>query len=186
MTESSDLEQRSAEEQAQQERLVKRCGQVDRGALRHMLEKFGLRLHVHEPDACIPGSYWGEPEAGIQGFDVHIRDDTPVHSLLHEAGHVICMDAERRANFDTEAGGEDVEENGVCYLQILLADYLPGVGRDRLMLDMDRWGYSFRMGSTRLWFEQDADDARLWLIEHGLVQEGTADGEETVLWRLRS
>ena len=42
---------------------------------------------------------------------------------------------------------------------------LPGVGRERLMKDMDAWGYSFRLGSTRLWFEQDAEDAKEWLAE---------------------
>jgi hypothetical protein len=34
---------------------------------------------------------------------------------------------------------------------------------------MDEWGYSFRLGSTRAWFEQDAEDARLWLLDHGIV-----------------
>lgn len=157
-----------------------RCGQVDRSALHCLVERFGLRLAIHGDGDDLPGSYWGAPEAGIVGLDVHVRGDTPVHSLLHEAGHVICMDAERRAALDTEAGGEDVEENGVCYLQILLADHLPGVGRDRLMLDMDRWGYSFRLGSTRAWFEQDADDARHWLRAQGLI-----DDRDQVLWRLR-
>jgi hypothetical protein len=45
----------------------------------------------------------------------------------------------------------------------VLADQLPGVGRDRLMADMDAWGYSFRLGSTRAWFEHDAGDAREFL-----------------------
>ena len=51
----------------------------------------------------------------------------------------------------------------------MLADCLPGVGGDRLMRDMDAWGYSFRLGSSRAWFERDADDARAWLLEHGLL-----------------
>jgi hypothetical protein len=89
--------------------------------------------------------------------------------MLHEACHVICMDDERRQCLHRDAGGDDLEEAGVCYLQILLADHLPGVGRDRLMQDMDAWGYSFRLGSTRAWFESDAGDARTWLIDHGLV-----------------
>ena len=37
------------------------------------------------------------------------------------------------------------------------------------MQDMDAWGYSFRLGSTRAWFESDAEDARAWLIDHELV-----------------
>ena len=27
------------------------------------------------------------------------------------------------------------------------------------MADMDTWGYSFRLGDTRSWFERDAEDA---------------------------
>jgi hypothetical protein len=46
--------------------------------------------------------------------------------------------------------------------------------------DMDAWGYSFRLGSARTWFEQDAEDARNWLIQHGLI-----DQDERPLWRLR-
>jgi hypothetical protein len=34
---------------------------------------------------------------------------------------------------------------------------------------MDAWGYSFRLGSTRRWFEDDADEAVGWLRAHGLV-----------------
>ncbi len=43
------------------------------------------------------------------------------------------------------------------------------VGRERLFADMDAWGYSFRLGSTRAWFEQDAADARQWLAAHGIT-----------------
>ena len=107
-------------------------------------------------------------EAGLIGSAVFVRRDTPVHSLLHEACHSICMDDERRRSLHTDAGGDDAEENAVCFLQILLADEIPGVGRARLMEDMDRWGYSFRLGSTRRWFEEDAEDAREWLVKRGL------------------
>jgi hypothetical protein len=34
---------------------------------------------------------------------------------------------------------------------------------------MDAWGYSFRFGSARAWFERDADDARGWLARRGLL-----------------
>ena len=98
-----------------------------------------------------------------------MRADTPVHSALHEACHWLCMDASRRAGLHTDAGGDDLEECAVCYLQIVLADRLPDVGGRRLMRDMDVWGYSFRLGSAQAWFEQDAADARAWLVEHGLL-----------------
>ncbi len=157
------------------------CDDVRFSDLQQLLQRFGLELRSVDSGQDIPGSYWGAPEAGLLGTDVWVRGDTPVHSLLHEAGHSICMDAERRRHLDTDAGGEDIEENGVCYLQILLADHIPGVGRQRLMADMDAWGYSFRLGSTQAWFEQDADDAAAWLRQHGLL-----DGAGTVLWQLRT
>ena len=169
----------SAEDPLDQ-RLVKRCGEVDPHDLNHLIERFGLHLSWHDLHDELPGSYWGAPEAGLVGLSVHIRQDTPMHSLLHEAGHVICMDPARRAVLHTEAGGEDVEENSVCYLQILLGDHISGVGRQRMMLDMDRWGYNFRLGSTRAWFEEDADDALQWLQEHRLI-----DALEQIQWRLR-
>ena len=137
--------------------------------LEALLKRFGLEL-VTVPDGTpIPGSYWGDSEAGLAGHRVYARRDTPVHSVLHETCHVICMDPARRARLERDAGGDDLEEAAVCYLQLLLADELPGVGRARLMQDMDAWGYSFRLGSTRAWFDNDADDARRWLTEHGLI-----------------
>jgi hypothetical protein len=35
--------------------------------------------------------------------------------------------------------------------------------------DMDAWGYTFRLGSAAQWLAHDADDARDWLIEHGVL-----------------
>ena len=136
-----------------------------------LLGRFGLSLRLLGDDAPITGSFWGEPEAGIVGRSVFVRLDTPVHSLLHETCHVICMNEQRRAGLERDAGGDDIEEAAVCYLQVVLADYLPGVGRDRLMRDMDAWGYSFRLGSSRAWFDSDAEDARAWLLERKLLIE---------------
>ena len=34
---------------------------------------------------------------------------------------------------------------------------------------MDSWGYTFRLGSAQAWFEQDSDDARTWLLGHGII-----------------
>ena len=131
-----------------------------------------MELSLVAPDEVIPGSYWGDSEAGLRGDRLYARLDTPIHSILHEACHYICMAPERRAGLDQDAGGDDLEESAVCYLQVLLGDELPGVGRQRLLEDMDVWGYSFRLGSTRAWFEGDADDARAWLREHGLIDSG--------------
>jgi len=134
-----------------------------------LLAAHDLRLHRVEAAAPIPGSYWGEPEAGIIGSDVYVRDDTPVHSMLHEACHLIVLPPERRALVHTDATDSVPEEDATCYLQIVLAGQLPGVGSERLMLDMDAWGYTYRWGSPRAWFEQDAEDAKAWLVERGLL-----------------
>ena len=133
-----------------------------------LLASCGLRLVPVAEDAEIPGSYWGAPEAGLVGHDVYARPDTPVHSLLHEAAHLLVMPPERRAAVHTDASDCQLEEDASCALQILLAERLPGVGSERLMADMDEWGYTFRLGSTRAWFEQDAEDALAFLAERGL------------------
>jgi hypothetical protein len=137
-------------------------------ALAALLARHGMYLERVADGAPIPGSYWGEPEAGLIGSTVHARSDTPVHSLLHEACHLIVMPPERRAQVHTNATDSVPEEDATCCLQIILADALPGVGRERLMADMDAWGYSFRLGSAKAWFEHDAEDARTFLAERGL------------------
>jgi len=147
---------------------------IDRPALGLLLERYGLELHLITPEEIIPGSYWGDREAGLIGAQIFARLDTPLHSVLHESAHFVCMTPERRAGLDTDAGGDHPEENAVCYLQILFADSLPGVGRLRMFRDMDDWGYTFRLGSAAAWFEQDAEDARLWLIDHGIVDAAGA------------
>ncbi|MBB6245565.1 hypothetical protein [Rhodanobacter sp. A1T4] len=147
---------------------VLRVGQLGFDAPAALLATFGLKLERVADNEPIPGSFWGDEEAGIIGITVYARDDTPVHSLLHEAGHLIVLPEERRPDVHTDATDSIEEENATCYLQIVLADRLPGVGRERLIADMDAWGYSFRLGSTRAWFEQDAADARAFLLERGL------------------
>ncbi len=149
-------------------------------ALAALLGRFGLRLVRVGNREPIPGSFWGDEEAGLRGDQLLARDDTPLHSILHEACHYVCMDPVRRNGLDTDAGGDYEEENGVCFLQILVSDHLPGFGRDRMMRDMDAWGYSFRLGSARKWFEGDADDAREFLARHGLI-----DREDRPTWKLR-
>lgn len=154
--------------------------EIGAAPLQRLLGRFQLGLQVVPSGAAIPGSFWGEPEAGLIGGSLFAAPSTPVHSILHEAAHFICMDQARRLSLHTDAGGDHDEEAAVCYLQILLADVLPGMSRHRMFADMDAWGYSFRLGSTQAWFERDAEDARSWLQAHGIV-----DGQERVSWRLR-
>ena len=154
---------------------------VPMASIETLLARYGLHIVVQQDGEAITGSFWGDSEAGVVGCTVHVRHDTPIHSLLHETCHIICMSGDRREHLKTDAGGDDLEEAAVCYLQVVLADELDGVGCERLMGDMDSWGYSFRLGNTRSWFEQDAEDARKWLIDHSLL-----DSNDSPVFRLRA
>jgi hypothetical protein len=145
-----------------------------------LLAAYGAKLADVAADVPIPGSYWGDSEAGLLGNTVYVRADTPAHSFLHELCHYICMSGTRRAVLATDAGGCDDEESGVCYLQVLLAQRLRGFGAARCLKDMDAWGYSFREGSARAWFDGDGVHARAWLLAHGLID---ADREPTLALR---
>lgn len=148
---------------------MQRCNDIEPITLSSLLARLGLHMVRVADGETIPGSYWGEPEAGLIGSTLYLRGDTPLHSALHEASHFACMNSVRRARLHTDAGGTLLEECAACYLQILLADHLPGVGRARMQADMDAWGYTFRLGSAAAWFEQDADDARALLARSGLI-----------------
>jgi hypothetical protein len=52
-----------------------------------ILTRFGIELHRSSADSPIPGSYFGESEAGLIGNRLYLRPDTPLHSALHEACH---------------------------------------------------------------------------------------------------
>lgn len=142
---------------------------LDGAEIAALLSAYGARLERVPAGSAIPGSYWGDAEAGLIGNVVYARADTPAHSFLHELCHYICMDDARRASLATDAGGTDDEECGVCYLQVLLAQRLTGFGAERCLADMDAWGYSFREGSARAWFDGDGAFALAWLLAHGLV-----------------
>lgn len=156
------------------------CNNIQKYHLTLLLARYQLNINWVKADDPIPGSWFGEPEAGIISNQLYVRQDTPVHSALHESCHYICMDAHRRDKLNTNAAGDYAEENGVCYLQILLADFLQGMDREALMKDMDSWGYSFRLGSTKRWFEEDAEDAREWLLKYDLIDRGNKP-----TWKLR-
>jgi hypothetical protein len=159
---------------------VLNCDQQHQQQLAELLKPYGIEIkHVAEQDT-IQGSFFGEREAGLLSNKLYVRYDTPIHSALHEAGHYICMDPARREKIDTNAEGDYNEENGVCFLQILLAKHLPVVGSERMMTDMDSWGYTFRLGSAKAWFEHDAEDARQWLIEYQII-----DDDQNPTWQFR-
>jgi hypothetical protein len=148
-------------------------GAIDLPELSLLLDKFGLALVLLDPETTIPGSFWGEREAGLIGSKLYARLDTPLHSVMHEGAHFVCMSPERRAGLDTNAGGDDAEESAVCYLQILMAGTLR-IELERICSDMDAWGYSFRLGSAARWFAEDAQDAREWLLRQRLIDASGA------------
>jgi hypothetical protein len=142
---------------------------IDIKQAQFLLGCFSLQLCLVEDGLPIPGSYWGECEAGLIGSNVYVRCDTPVHSLLHEACHLIVLPTELRAKVHTDATDSIAEEDATCYLQLLLADSIDGFGFERACADMDLWGYTFRLGSARAWFESDAEDAHAFLQNAGLI-----------------
>ena len=150
---------------------VLRLADVEVASVSGLLSTYGLTLTVVPAGGEIPGSFWGNEEAGLIGNELLVRVDTPLHSILHETCHYICMDKARREDLDTDAGGDYNEENAVCYLQILLADHIAQFGRLRMFKDMDHWGYTFRLGSALAWFERDAEDAMAWLLERNLITQ---------------
>lgn len=156
------------------------CSAPQAAPLDTLLGRYGMQVEWVAGAEPIPGSFWGDSEAGLIGPVLYLRHDTPLHSALHEACHYVCMSEQRRNALHTDAGGDFDEENAVCYLQILLGDHFPGVGRVRMQQDMDAWGYTFRLGSARAWFEEDAGDAFEWLLRHEIIDNA---GHPT--WDLR-
>lgn len=151
---------------------VVRVGPEPHADVLALTRRYGAVLRFLGPAENLPGSYWGDSEAGLRGNEIFVRADTPLHSLLHELSHFVCMSAARRDGLDRDAGGDDDEECAVCFLQILLADELSQLGRQRMLADMDAWGYTFRLGSARAWFERDAADVSQWLSVRGLIDQG--------------
>lgn len=150
---------------------VLRLHEVDFDELADFLSCWSLQLVVCAKDQPIPGSFWGDDEAGLIKNRLFAWPDTPLHSIFHEASHFICLDEVRRLNLHTNAGSDVAEENAVCYLQILLAKTYRPMGFEKMVADMDSWGYSFRLGSSRRWFYEDAEDARNWLLQNHLIDE---------------
>ncbi len=157
-----------------------RVHEIAADAIELLASRFSIDVEFVDDSATIGDSYWGTPEAGISHSGLRLRRDTPVHSLLHELCHIVCMTSARRQALERDAGGNDAEECGVCYLQVLLADQLPGFSAARCLADMDTWGYSFREGSAAAWFRGDGREARDWLLEHALI-----DTDDTPTFHLR-
>lgn len=147
-------------------------GDIDLADVVSLLARYELRFELVDDGAPIPATFWGECEAGVIGSTVYARRDTPVHSLLHETCHLIVIPPALRAGIHTDVSDSQFEEDAACYLQLLLADALPGFGIERALIDMDAWGYSFRLGSAKAWFEHDAEDAAAFLQALPHLSEG--------------
>ncbi len=153
---------------------------ISQHAVQQLLARFGMTVQVTPQDEDIPHSFWGSPEAGRLNETLYIRTNTPIHSLLHESCHYVCMPLDQRKLEVVDAKGTAAEENATCYLQLLLADKLQGYNQNQLMKDMDDWGYSFRLGSAKRWFTEDAEEVKEWLIKHEII-----DRQSQITWQLR-
>ena len=160
---------------------MRRLKNIQPGVLRPILDRYQLSLTMVSSDHDIPHSFWGAPEAGRHQSTLFARDDTPIHSILHEMAHFICMSPAQRHSDSHDAGGSTLIENACCYLQIILSDHIPSFSQSIHMHDMDSWGYNFRLGSTARWFYADSDDAREWLQSHSLIDQHCQP-----TWKLRS
>jgi hypothetical protein len=158
-----------------------RLKQLTSQAIAPILARYQLQLSLVPDDKDIPYSFWGAPEAGRRHSVLYVRGDTPIHSILHEASHFVCMCESQRKKDAINVGGTAAEENATCYLQIILADCVDNIDRYQLMHDMDRWGYSFRLGSTARWFSADSEDAREWLLEKMIINQ-----QNQPTWKLRA
>ena len=158
---------------------------VRRGARRgtDLIDDLGRRQVAGE--AALPGGAEraGHAAAGLAG-DAH--RDALAGGAARRVAHQHALDqravvqSPQRLAGGAVVGGDGADlveqpreqrgaESAACYLQLLLADALPGIGRERLAEDMDRWGYSFRLGDTRSWFSSDAADARAWLVAADII-----------------
>tara|TARA_B110000438_G_C15626854_1_gene569117 strand:- start:150 stop:641 length:492 start_codon:yes stop_codon:yes gene_type:complete len=156
-------------------------GDFENKELNNLINKYHFKLKILADHETIPASFWGDPEAGLIGKTIFVKKITPLHSFFHEFSHLICMTENRRISLTKDAKSDDEEESAVCYLQILLADYLIGVNPNLLMKDMDDWGYSFRLGSTQAWFQNDSCDSRKWLQKENILDE-----KGSITWVLRT
>src|SRR5690625_8003398 len=96
----SDAEQSNAE-QSVAEQSVLRLDELPPGAAENLLQRYGLNLQTVAEGQPIPGTFWGEPEAGIIGGTVAARPDTAGQSLPHEAGHPPARTPVRRPHIPT-------------------------------------------------------------------------------------
>ena len=151
---------------------VLRLGAGFEDAVAALLAGWGLELGVVADGAPIPFSYHGEPEAGLEERRVWVRADTPLHSVLHEACHALCMDGARRGALARDAGGDFRRGKR----RLLPADPArrPAARRGRGAAARGHGSLgATRSGSARArrWFESEADDARRWLVQHGLTDD---------------
>ena len=154
---------------------------IDTDSLRTVLSFYGIELVEVGKHLSIPYSIWETSEAGRRKNKLYVLGDTPIHSILHETGHFVCMSKKQRCSDTIDAKGSFEEENATCYLQILLSDHVDGFNRKLHLINMDEWGYAFRLGSAAKWCCQDAEDAKSWLQSRQII-----DRNECVTWKLRA
>ena len=133
-----------------------------------LLARYGLAARARRRRRADPRQLLGRTRSRPDRPRVHARDDTPVHSLLHEAAHLIVLPPERaRRAYRRHRFGRGRRRR---LRAAVAARRRPARRRPRaLMADMDAWGYTFRLGSARAYFERDAEDAGPGCSARGLV-----------------
>lgn len=86
---------------------VLRFSDVDSHELTELIACYQIELCLTPKDLPAPGSFCGGEEAGLVGKPLYLRTDTPIHSVLHQVCHYICMDSKRRLSLNADAGSDD-------------------------------------------------------------------------------
>ena len=96
-----------------------------------LLRPYGLAVRTVPSAGSIPGSYWGESEAGIRGTRLHIRADTPLHFSAFSPRHRMrnlprtpteTLELARRIALDQGARVEDVADPDDGRIRLIDAD----------------------------------------------------------------
>jgi len=132
------------------------------------LDRYGLSLHLVAPDEVIPARI-GASARRADGIQIFARLDTAGAFGAARGRPFYLHDAGTARRLGYRCRRRSCGRECVCYLQIILAQSLPNVGRERMCRDMDEWAIRSGWEAPRSGSIQDAEDARDWLMRHGVL-----------------
>ncbi len=145
---------------------------------------YGARLERVPAGAAIPGSYWGDTEAGLDRQHRvrarrHARAFVPARALsLHLHGRrAPCRARDRRRRHATTRSAA----SATC--RCCSPSGSTASAQRAACATWTRGATRFREGSARAWFDGDGAHARAWLLDHGLVDSA---GQPTLRLRVVS